>query len=265
MLRLNSFKDIRRGTKRVCGKESMNVKLYKRSTVMRNMILFILLSLFFIHLQFSINAGVSALNLGNLVELLWNQKMMVFFALLSIVSILFASRLSKILFFIFSILVIYNGFSIFFIKLDKIILLMDGVYLVLAYFSYLFWHFELNESIYVPGFSTNLIGNKSIYDIRVELMAEFRDPANGFMTNWDEFGCFIVLNGEFDPTIKKTVKLYISFAGKEFSQWGEIVTGYGNGVGIKFFETDEEHDRDLRWKDFFSIISDRGYDQYSSV
>src|SRR3989339_423413 len=189
----------------------MQIKLYKRSTVMRNMVLFISLSLFFVHIQNSINTGVSSFDLEKFVSLLTTEKTMVLLSLLSIFSVLYANRISKIFFALFSFFVIYNGFATFFTKLDKIILLMNGLYVVLAYFFYLFWHFELNE------------------------------------------------------TIKKNVKIYISFAGKEFCQWGEIISGYGNGVGIKFFEGEDEHDLDLKWKDFFSIITDRGYDQYSEI
>ncbi|OFZ45252.1 MAG: hypothetical protein A2485_06010 [Bdellovibrionales bacterium RIFOXYC12_FULL_39_17] len=232
---------------------------------MRNMVLFISLSLFFVHIQNSINTGVSSFDLEKFVSLLTTEKTMVLLSLLSIFSVLYANRISKIFFALFSFFVIYNGFATFFTKLDKIILLMNGLYVVLAYFFYLFWHFELNESVYVPGFSTSMIGKKSLYNIQVELLAEFRDPMKGIMTNWDEVGCFIALDDEFDETIKKNVKIYISFAGKEFCQWGEIISGYGNGVGIKFFEGEDEHDLDLKWKDFFSIITDRGYDQYSEI
>ncbi len=59
--------------------------------------------------------------------------------------------------------------------------------------------------------------------------------SKGYLTNWDEEGCFIMLEQPLSEKIKN-LRLTIEFSGRSFEQDGEVVAQSTDfkGVGIKF-------------------------------
>jgi hypothetical protein len=82
--------------------------------------------------------------------------------------------------------------------------------------------------------------------------------------NWDESSCYIILESTI-VDLKGQVDVELFFLGKTFKASGQIVTKYGNGVGLSFRK---EHlsaadFTTLNWNTFYDIISDRGYQNRS--
>ena len=243
----------------------MRIKLYRRSSVVKNIILFLIFSLVYLHVIISLDSGVSALNLEVFLKLIWTKKHLLIFNILALVTVINARSISKVMFSIFIGIMLYEGLMVFFNNLDKLILVMNASYLIISYFFYLFWHLELKEAIYRPGFTKSMIGSKSVYDINVDVEAEFKDPVSGYLTNWNDNSCFLILTNNYENDLRNTVKVTLYFESNVFVQWGEIITSYGDGIGIKFFMNEQNEDKSLDWGDLYQIVTDRGYGSFSQV
>ncbi len=80
----------------------------------------------------------------------------------------------------------------------------------------------------------------------------------GYLTNWDENGCFIRLDSDFQSFSEAQVRIH--FAGKVFLQEGEVVAESQDlrGVGIKFKHTSKELNV-FHWSEFTELIHELGF------
>lgn len=236
----------------------MSVRLYKRSIVLKNIILFIILSFLYLHTLSSINQGSSALNYTHFIDYYSNHLLLVYTGVLTIFSIFMAKPISKIIFSIFSFLYIFQGVSLFLVNFNKFLLLFNFLYLVLAYYFYLFLKLELEEAIYRPSYNKYDVANIDLHNIHVQLSGKFGDSVKGHITSWDTLGCFIKLHDD-SVLAKGPVGVEISFEDNSFFQRGFIVTSYANGVGVKFRVDRRSRQKTAHdWLDFYAIIDDMG-------
>ena len=82
--------------------------------------------------------------------------------------------------------------------------------------------------------------------------------SSGVFTNWDLNGCFVFL--EKPVKIKGAVKARITFEGHTFTQQGSVTarTQNNDGIGLIFVPEPQE-ELTLNWKEFFEILTNRGY------
>ena len=234
------------------------MKIYRRSATCNNALIFVLSSIFYWHILYSIEKGQSALDYNQLNLLAQNNIYLILLMLVSLVSIFKMKKWSLYLFTIFVGWISFNCLSVFFESFDKLILILGFAYIVCSFYFYLFLKMELQEVFYCPGHSLNNIGKKSEHSINAQI--EFKDgsKANGYLSNWGKEGCFIVLEKKFAKK-KRSVTLSIDFEEQKFREKGEIVTGYGEGIGVKFANVDIEGKYGQNWIDLYTIIRDRGY------
>ena len=233
----------------------MALKLYRKSTVIKNMAVFLLLSVIYLHIINSLNEGISAFNPARLGVILHNNIVFVILVFLTIISTLKAVKLSKFLFIAVTSVVLYHSFFIFFDKFDKFILVLSFIYLLVAFYFFIFWRLEMNEAIYCPGYNINDIGPKAEHSLSA--LIEFPDGQTheGILTNWDESCCFICLTQKI-KYVSTPLNITFSIEGNSFQQSGRIVSQYGTGVGIRF---ETNHQSPYGWKHFFTVLCDRGY------
>ncbi|MBL6988212.1 MAG: hypothetical protein ISR65_00450 [Bacteriovoracaceae bacterium] len=239
----------------------MAVKLYKRSRVTANTLLYVLLSVVFLHIILSLSRGSSALDLSRFLEIFKDQPYIAVLGLLSFFAVMQVRNISKILLLAFASIIIFESFLQFFHEFDKFILVLAFCYFLITLYVFIVWSLELQESVYCPCFSHETIGRKSMYHLNVMIEFGYKEKANGHLTNWHDESCFIILKEKFGE-VKGTIKFIIDFEGKRFIQKGEVVSCYGKGIGVKFFLADDylEDGHDIfGWREFFTILSDRGY------
>jgi len=234
----------------------MNIKVVKRSLVIKNLILFILFSIFYLHLLYSLNRGVSAFDIAGLKMNIQNEWALVMLGLTSIVSIFLGLKASRFIYFLFFSIVIVKGSIPLFKELDKFLLIMNFIYLVFSYYFHLFWKLELSEAFYKPCFTKRDLGPKSALPFSVKVTDKNGIEVKGDLTNWDKNGCFIALKGA--QSIRGKINVEIQYEERSFSQEGVVMTEYDNGVGIKFQKKASvavHHS----WADFYDILRDRGF------
>jgi hypothetical protein len=119
------------------------------------------------------------------------------------------------------------------------------------------WSEELKRAVYSPNFSLSDLNLNPIIEIHANLIFPEGKKYEGILTNWDRVGVFFVPTKKM-PRMKKLVKLQIKFKDLTFTQEGEIVSQFDQGVGIRF-NNKSESEQSLNWEHYYRILEDRGY------
>ena len=174
-------------------------------------------------------------------------------------SIFFVKKWSEKVFFVFILLVFSKLLYLFYQTGDKVILLGAFFHLFISFLLYLLWKEELKSSVFNPNFYSNQLYKKDRYNFKVTVCDQAGKIHSGFLTNWDEYSCFLSLDENSKKNIRGLVKISMKFLGREFQAAGHIMTWYANGFGIRFEKkVKKNHETILNWKDFYAIIIDRG-------
>lgn len=239
----------------------MSVKVLKRSRLTKNLLLYLPLCIFFIHIVESLSQGKSALSLAEIFSLVDTHRPLLIFLPFVFTSIFYVKKLSRVLLLLFLGGVFVQSISPFFKEYDKIILLLNFFFIVVSYHFYLFWDLELKDALYRPGFTKNDLVECYPYDLDVTVKTESGKPLKGQLTNWNPGSCFVALDvdnkNSFFFKRPQRVILELTIEGKKFESSGEILTAYYNGLGIKLDKRDKKSYLPS-WEDFYAIIDQRG-------
>ena len=232
----------------------MKLQLRRRGAIIRNQILFVLLSVVYLQVVREIAQGQSAINRGAFLLLVEQHQWLFILGFFTLVLTYYGKKLAKHFFVIYSISIIFLSIQAFLQSFDKIILVLNFIYILLSYYFYMFFTAELERALYHPGFVDNSIGAKCEYDLPVSLEYS-KLKTTGHLSNWDEDSCFVFIDGD-DKLPCGQVVLSIVFEGQTFTFQGVVRTRVGQGVGIKIESKKKEM---FDWSDLYEIISNRGY------
>ena len=232
----------------------MRLKLCKRGTIIRNQILFILLSVGYLQIVREIAQGQSAINKGTFLLLVEQHQWLFVLGICTLVLTYHGKRLARYLFIVYSIGIIFLSIQAFAQSFDKVTLVLNFVYILLSYYFYIFFASELERALYHPKFISNAIGAKCEYDIPLSLESS-NVKTNGRLSNWDEDSCFVFIDGD-GKLPRGKVALSMVFEGQTFAFSGSVRTKVRQGVGIRIESKKKEM---FDWSDFYEIISNRGY------
>ena len=238
----------------------MKMKIIHRSSIIWNLILFMLLSFIFIYIQKAIYLERSAFSLEFLKVTVINNIYLLSSLTLTSILIYKLKKICKIfyvatVFFVsaYSVLSLFEEFS-------KLILVVLFVYFLLSYYFYFLLKSDLNLSFYNPSFDNSNLFDPMLFKIDCSIdykVNGIEGTSSGCLTNWDDVGCFISLNTELPKkSIIKT--LSISFDGQIFEDDVKVVTILKDrkGLGI-MFNSSKSHNI-FNWNELNKIITDMG-------
>ena len=232
----------------------MRLELYRRGVILRNQMVFIILSFVYLQIVREIAVGRSAIDKKTFLVMLEEHQWLFVLGLIALMLTYLGKRLAKHFFVLYGISIIFLSIQIFVQSFDKLILVLSFIYILLSYYFYMFLDSELSHSLYRPGFVSNSIGSKCEYDLPVSLQSP-KVKASGKLSNWDRESCFVVVN-ENDSLPRSRINLSIIFEGQKFSFQGVVSTRVGQGIGIRI---KSEKRVVFDWLDFYEIIQNRGY------
>jgi len=240
----------------------MNVKIYYRSPVIWNLVLFVFFSFSFLVLQEIYVNITSIMNRELLEKFALSHSWYIGLCLVTMFSLMALKKSSKG----FIIGVVLSTFVLTVFNLNqefsKMILVILFFYLLIAYYLYQFYKMDLYEPFYNPGFSDKLLFEPMLKKIECELMdSKSKVSMKGYLTNWSDQGCFVYLNEPIALGSQITLKVF--FEGHEFVQIGNLASKRkGNlGYGLKFTLPSKKEKSDIMgWWDFFDIIEQMGYE-----
>lgn len=236
------------------------MQIHSRPVVIFQLILFCLLSPYYLHLAESLIHGVSSLDLLTVKTFAFNHPIALALAALSAISVWRMSKYANLFAFLLVICSLFIGMQLALVDLNKIILLMTFIYAITAYYLVMLYRVETNSAAYNPLYSHQTIGQRSEYDLPC-MVRIGEDGYLGQLTNWDENGCFVSLTpGEAGLVdLRGDVKVEVRLDGHTFTQEGNVVSSYERGVGIRFTHAAKDQGSLYNWEEYFKIIDDRGY------
>lgn len=232
----------------------MNLRIIYRSAVIWNVVLHFVLSLLFLVLQQAIYQEKSVFSVS-----FFKSTLVDFWPILGlvIISSLLVFNLKKISHIVFIVTIgIVSAISAYHLWLEfsKLILLVLFIYILASYYLSFMLKADLHQAFYNPGFSEEDLFDPMLLRIKVDVIENKSGKTNqGYLTNWDEDGCFIKLD-----ELPKEKNLQINFYFKDhvFTELGSITTisKKNKGIGVRFISSNESHG----WKEIYRIISDMG-------
>lgn len=232
------------------------MKVVRRSMILWNLIIFVILSMAFFHVGGSDLNKVSSFSYSNFGLMKTSYLVLGVVSTLALFSLFLVSKLSKFTFVIlvstvFTLTVINLTFSF-----SKLILVLLFFYLVLSYFYYQFLILELNQASVNSGYTKRNLFEPMLYKINCEVELPDGKMIAGYLTNWDDTGCFLKLAEKLK--LPKKFKFYIRIENEEFTDLATVVAKIGDdlGYGLKF---DTREIKKFSWNQCVQYINELGY------
>jgi len=236
----------------------VSIRIIKRSPVINNSSLFVLLSVFFLHMTESLYNGVSSFDKKYLIDFYYANKAVIFFSAITFYSVFTGKKISKYLLFILTASISFLQIKIFASNFDKVILFLSVFYILTSYFFVVCLASELNDSCYVPGYNKWDLEKVSHFPLVVRVDDLRGNVSEGHLTNWNKSGCFLYFD-KGNESKRGKVLLNIKAFGREFEHKGEVVSSYFKGMGVKLTGNVVDQHEVLNWTNLCEILSDRGY------
>lgn len=232
----------------------LELKFLKRPVVIKNALLFCLLSLFFLSVVESLEGGVSALDLKGFASRIRGDILLIAGTTLVFLSVFRGSRFSPHIFLVFCGYILVRSFNIFFIDLDKVILFLIFLYSVIAYNFFLFLKMELQEPFYNPRFPSNILPEFGYRKLPV-ILKQGPKTLEAHLTNWGINGFFCHVEDD-EKLLRGNLEVEIHLEGHTFYAEGVVMTRFKNGVGVRVIKNPVP---DLGWNDYYGIINELGF------
>jgi hypothetical protein len=231
------------------------MKILKRSNLIYNEVLFVIFSIVYLHISFSLDADISAIDLPRLINMLKGLPLLIGLSTLCIGALLLVRRFSIYLLSFLTLIVFYKSFSLFLLSYDKLLLVLNVVYMLVSYNMILLLKEELSLAIYQPGFKENSLEVENYKNLTAHLSFDGNN-ISGNITNLDKLG--LVVKIDTNTQIRGVVDINIPFEGEEFYSKGVVATRFTDGYGIKILAS-KKTPSVLQWKDLYNIFYRRGY------
>jgi hypothetical protein len=233
------------------------LKVKKKDTIILNVVIYLVLSFFFLYIQHAYRHHLSPFSLVYMkkgLELFWYVAIT-----LSISAcLIWKHHKYSILMYRLSIFVVsFKVVEGLFIEFNKIIVIAMFFYLTISYFLYQLLNYYLSLASINPNYSQQDLFEPLLRKIDCKIMADDIEVA-GHLSNWDNEGCFVKLNEA--KAFPQTVKIQVAFRDREFIQTGEVVAATLDltGIGIKFEKTPKDLSI-FNWSEFMDIVHELGF------
>lgn len=234
------------------------LKVKKKDVLVLNLIVFLGLSYIFLYLQYAYRHHLSPFSVAYLrksLELFWYVSVPL---ITSAVLVWKHHRWSIPVYNFCSALVSYKVIEGLFIEFNKIIVVTLFFYIVISYFLYQLLNYYLSMASLNANYAPTDLFDPLLREIPCRVITEGTE-ISGYLTNWDEEGCFVKLHSSVSGhPLKSTV--IIDFKGRSFEQEGEVVAHSLDltGLGIKFGKTLKGLNT-FNWAEFTELVHELGY------
>jgi hypothetical protein len=233
------------------------LKVKRKDIVVTNVLVHLGLAFLFLYLQYAYRHHLSPFSIVYLrksAELFW------YVALPVIVAGAMVWRHHRYAIVAYNFCILLVGFKVIeglFIEFNKIIVIALFFYAVVSYFLYQLLGYYYGLASINANYSSSDLFDPLLRKIPCKFYVG-EELHKGFLTNWDEEGCFVKL--ETPKKFPRKVKIVIDFQGREFTQDGEVVAESldFSGVGIKFEQTTKDL-RVFNWSEFNDLIHELGF------
>jgi hypothetical protein len=235
----------------------MLLKIKKREPIILNSILFVIIGLFFLHVQYAYRTKLSAFSW----YLLW-ATLKLYWPVIPLASLTiwatWTQRLISKRFFSWTIgLIAFFTLTGLYIDFNKVLVLALFFLAVISHLIYQQLKFTLHGACY----QTNYLEEDLFSPVLTKIEGTLKqgDKVHRFfLTNWDEYGAFIYFK-DGPVGLKGEVELIINYDQLHFQGDGEVVAQSADlrGLGVKLKKNAPEVDQ-FFWSDFVQMSDELG-------
>ena len=190
----------------------MNVKIIKRSIVIKNILIFLIFTIGYLQVCQSLAAGVSALNIQSFLTMIETHPLIWTSFTLAFLSTFFSTRFASFFLNLFFIIILKESIQLALINYNKLIIVLIFLYIISSVSFLILWIREHKSAIYNPCYSKYSIGHIDNHNIILEIESPYK-KINGVLTNWDSDGCFILVKHS-DSKLSGQVSLKLNLVAK---------------------------------------------------
>ena len=238
------------------------MKVLKRNYEHRNLILFLIFSLVYLQAIYSLSRGESILNIEALKTFFKNHYIILAVNLITIYMVVKIKKHSDKMLLLCLTLIAGKNFIMLAASFNKLILGLNFVYLIFAFYFFVTWELEIAKASFNPLFTRRDLEK----DSRFHLKGQIENVTTGstvdvLVTNIDENGCFALIASTNDPSVKLESSaqylLKANYEGVEFTQTAELISSYDRGVGLEF-KQEPASNHQLNWSELHKVCLERG-------
>jgi hypothetical protein len=238
------------------------MKVLKRNYEHRNLILFLIFSLVYLQAIYSLSRGESILNIEALKNFFKNHYLILAVNITTLYMVVKIKRHSDKMLLLCLTLIAGKNFIMLAASFNKLILGLNFIYLIFAFYFFVTWELEIAKASFNPLFTRRDLEK----DSRFHLKGQIENVTNGILvdvlvTNIDENGCFALIASTNDPSTKldssALYRLKAHYEGVEFTQEAELISSYDRGIGLEFKQI-KTSDHQLNWSELYKVCLERG-------
>lgn len=235
------------------------MKILKRNYEHRNLILFIILSLVYLQIIYSLSNGTSIIGKESIGSFFSNHYLIFSFGILTLLIVMKVKKYSDMFLLVFLCIVAGKNFILLASSFNKMILVLNFAYLVFAFYFYMSWDVEITKACFNPLFESNDLEKSSRFALK-GAMYDSSDQLLSVITvsNIDEKSCFVILDKAIEPASlkNKELKLVSSMEGVEFVSFARLATVYDQGLGFEILS--KKMSSTHEWSELYKVCLERG-------
>jgi hypothetical protein len=237
------------------------MKILKRNYEHRNLILFLIFSMVYLQAIYSLSHGESILTLEAARSFLKNHYLILAVNFITLYMIIKIKKHSDKMLLLCLALITGKNFIMLATSFNKLVLGLNFVYLIFAFYFFVTWELEIAKASYNPLFSRRDLEKESRFPLKGKLENLINNTsADVFITNIDENSCFALIavdNAHMNLDASAPYLLSTTYEGVEFSHKATLASTYDRGVGLDFKYAKTENNQ-LDWSDLYKICLERG-------
>lgn len=238
------------------------MKIIRRNYEHRNLIIFLVFSMIYLQAIYSLSRGESILNLEVIKTFFFNHYFILGVNLITIFMVSTLKKHSDKILFICLALIVGKNFVMLASSFNKLILGLNFIYLVFAFYFFVTWELEIGKASYNPQFSEHDLEKDSRFPINGKMEnLKTNEIFDVMVTNVDEESCFVLLSTHgrehFRADAAAIYRLTVSYENVLFVHEARLASKYHRGLGFEFIQTSKS-DLPLNWSDLYQVCLERG-------
>ncbi len=239
------------------------MKILKRNYEHRNLILFLIFSLIYLQAIYSLSQGQSVLNLTSVKSFFSNHYLILALTVMTIYMIVNIKKHSdKVLMFCLA-MISGKSFIMLATSFNKLILGLNFIYLIFAFYFFVTWELEIAKASYNPSFSKNDLEKNTRFNLKGKIEDEKGESFDVLVTNIDHNSCFTLIDTPSPHELISSLnprgkyRLIAEYEGIKFTHLAELTSTYDQGIGLNLVR-EKEPATLLNWSDLYKVCLERG-------
>lgn len=235
-----------------------NLKVWSFSSVARNTIVFMVLSVFFLVLQKSLHASLPYLNWTFLKKTLVDEWIVLSFLVPAVVHVYRHNVRSRYLFGLFCCAIVFRSLEGLFLNFNKVLMVVLFLYICIAYMFYQLITYAFTRAAYSTNYAPDILLEPMAKKVPVRLQVGEKEYT-GHLTNWDSSGAFVYLSAPWAHASAE-VTVAVEFESHVFQAKGSVVcaTFDDRGIGIELEKSRVTESRS--WTSMVELFEEFGWD-----